>query len=190
MSIHGELIRIRENGDRLVALLEQVVVLLQPEVTGIMPRPGVPTDRPSTESERTMAKPKISMATKSSAKARAPRAGGAAAGPMQDFLLLDNQDNTFTVQGTDAAGATVDISTVATLTPAPTSSDPTVLTVDTPTGMTGTVHALKPGSAKVTINATWTDGSVGPFTIDWPLTVSGSAATGLTIVPGTPTVRP
>ncbi len=139
-----------------------------------------------------MAKPKISLTTKSAAAKtlKAPKAGGKAAGPMQDFLLVDNEDSSYTVQGVDAAGATVDISTVATL--AATSSDPSVLTVDPPVGMTGAVHGVKPGSVTVTLTATWNDptAGIGPFNIEWPLTVSAGPATGIVVTPGTPTVRP
>ncbi len=134
------------------------------------------------------AKPKITCVKKSAAKKAAP--GAKAAGPMRDFLLMDNEDSTFTVFGVDAGGNQVDIAPVATLTPAPTSSDATILTVDPPSGMTAKVHALKPGTATLTFGATWNDGSVGPFTVDWPQSVQGTAATGLTVVPGTPVVRP
>lgn len=111
-----------------------------------------------------------------------------AAGPLVAFVIQDNQDATFTVFGTDAAGAQVDISSVATLT---VSSDNTsVLTVDPPVGMGSTVHGVAPGSANLTITATWTDGSVGPFTITQPVTCTGGTATGITVVFGTPTIRP
>jgi hypothetical protein len=137
-------------------------------------------------------KPKISMATKSAAAkaAKATKTSGAAPGPAQDFLLMDNEDSTFTVFGVDAGGNRVDISSVATLTPAPTSSDTAVLTLDPPVGMTDKVHGLKPGTATITFTATWNDGSRGPFTVDWPQTVSGTPATGITVTPGTPTIRP
>lgn len=109
--------------------------------------------------------------------------------PPASYGLQDNQDGSVTVWGVDAAGATVDISTVATLTPAPVSDNTAVLTVDAPVGMTCVYHGVAPGEANVTLVATWNDGSVGPFTITDPCVVSGSAATGLAITHSTPTIR-
>ncbi len=117
---------------------------------------------------------------KAAVKGGKPKAG--------DFILIDNQDNTYSVHGVDAGGNAVDISAVATLTA--TSSDPAVLSADPPVGMTGAIHGLTPGTAVLTLTATWNDGSVGPFSIDAPGTVSGSAATGLAVDFGTPTIRP
>lgn len=107
--------------------------------------------------------------------------------PPAGFSLNDNQDDTFTISGVTGSGSTVDISAVATI--SVTSSDTSVLSVDAPTGMTGTVHGLKAGTATVTIVATWNDGSVGPFTITVDVTVSQSPVTGIVISWGTPTVR-
>lgn len=133
--------------------------------------------------------PTVKSVQKSAAKvgaAGSPKKLKAGAG-LSDFQIQDNQDDTFTVGGVDAGGAPVDISGVATLTA--TSGDPSVMTVDPPAGMVATAHALKPGTVTLTFIATWTDGSVGPFTIDQPVSVTGSAATGLTVTPGTPTIR-
>jgi hypothetical protein len=112
--------------------------------------------------------------------------------PVQ-FNLQDNGDATFTVLGVDAAGNTVDVSTVATLTA---SSDNTAtVTVDAPVGMTSAIHAPTApapavgATANVTLTVTWNDGSVGPFTITWPISIGGSAVSGITVVPGTPTVH-
>lgn len=124
--------------------------------------------------------------TTASNKMKAAVPGAKAAGSA--FNLQDNQDGTVTVFGVDAAGAQVDISSVATLTVK--SSDDTVYKVDTPTGMTYAEHGVKPGSATATIVATWNDGSMGPFSIDDPVTVSGGPAVGLTVVHGTPVPRP
>ncbi len=104
-----------------------------------------------------------------------------------DFLFHDNEDDTYTVTGVDAAGAPVDISSVATI--AATSDNAAVLTADAPTGTTGMVHGVAPGSANLTITATWGDGSVGPFTITVPVTVAAGPATGLDVTFGPPTVR-
>lgn len=123
----------------------------------------------------------------------APKFAAAPAGaPLAGFNLQDNGDDTFTVVGTDAAGNPVDIAAVATLTA--TSDKPAVVTVDPPKGMTSAVHAAvpapKPGdTATVTLVATWKDGSVGPFTVAWPLTITAGGPTGITVTPGVPTVR-
>ena len=109
------------------------------------------------------------------------------------FNLQDNGDNTITVFGTDAAGNQVDISSVATI--AVTSATPAVITVDTPVGMTFGIHApTAPAPAVgatsvITITATWTDGSVGPFTLSLTGTITGGPATGLGISLGTPTAH-
>jgi len=109
-----------------------------------------------------------------------------------NFQILDNEDDTFTIQGTDSAGNALDISGVATLTDS--SSDVTTAAfIDPPAGMVSTAQFLKPtvaGSPVVlTFTATWTDGSVGPFTITVPVDITGSVATGLIATPGVPTVR-
>jgi hypothetical protein len=107
------------------------------------------------------------------------------------YTILDTQDGSFTIQGTDSAGDVIDISTVATLTV--TSSDPTAVSVDPPVGMKFAVHALKAtvvGTPLVlTITATWNDGSIGPFTISQPVDVTAGGVSGLLITPGTPTIR-
>lgn len=131
-----------------------------------------------------MAKLKVSLVKKSAAPRMASRGAKAAD---QAAILQDNQDQTVTVFGVDAGGAQVDISSVATL--AVTSSDPAILTVDAPNGATFAHHGVAPGEAKVEIVATWSDGSVGPFTIDLPVTVTGSPVSGLQVLLGTPTSR-
>ncbi len=122
---------------------------------------------------------KKSHGLKAAAKGAAPKKG--------DFAFVDNQDDSYTVSGVDAAGAAVDISAVATITAA--SDNPGAFTADAPSGMTGTLHGVAPGSGNLTVVATWTDGSVGPFTITVPITVTGGPATGLKIDFGPPTVR-
>ncbi len=123
-------------------------------------------------------------------KAVAPLKASAAA--VIGFDLQDNGDLTFTVYGTDATGAQVDISDVATLTAM--SSAPPVVTVDPPTGMSSAIHAATPAPAPgatvvISLTATWNDGSIGPFTIDWPQTIVAGGVTGITVKPGTPTVH-
>lgn len=103
-----------------------------------------------------------------------------------DFILIDNQDDTFTVVGVDAQGQPVDISGVATL--EVTSDNVSVLTVDPPNGMTSAMHAVGPvGSANINAVATWTDGSIGPFNFTLPVTVASGGAVGVIIQPGIPT---
>lgn len=96
------------------------------------------------------------------------------------FTITDLGGGQLTVTGHDAAGAGgIDLSGVATL--AVTSSDPTVLTVDPPSGMTATCKGVKPGTVTITVTATFNDGSIGPFTINVTASVTASAATGLDV---------
>jgi hypothetical protein len=117
---------------------------------------------------------------------------GAKGDLISSFVLLDNEDDTFTVNGIDAVGNPVDISAVASLTPAPTSDNTSVLTVgpiDPASPMAFPVAAVGPlGVANVTATATWNDGSLGPFAFTLPVTVQAGPAGGIEIVPGTPTV--
>jgi len=113
-----------------------------------------------------------------------------AAGPAKagEFILVDNEDDTFDVMGADSVGNPVDISAVATITAS--SDNTSVLTVDPPTGMSSAMHAVGPlGSANVTVVATWNDGSLGPFTAALPVSVVAGPANSVVIVPGTPTVH-
>lgn len=112
--------------------------------------------------------------------------------PVVDFQFIDNGDDSCTVFGVDGAGNQADISAVATL--AVTSSDTTVVTVDAPTGMTFVMHAVGKLTAagspiQITAVATWNDGSLGPFSFSLPVDVVAGAISGVTIVPGTPTMH-
>jgi hypothetical protein len=134
---------------------------------------------------------KCTLTKKSSSAKTATKASRGAAPPV-NFNLQDNGDDTYTVFGVDAAGNQVDISTVATL--AAVSDTPAVVTADAPVGMTGAFHAATPApainaTATLTITATWTDGSVGPFVISQPLTIVAGPAAGVAIQLGTPTVH-
>jgi hypothetical protein len=121
-----------------------------------------------------------------------------------NFVLQDNGDDTCTVFGVDAAGTQLDISAIASLTPAPTSSDTTAVTIDAPVGMTFTIHSVVPvptplpapgtiiGHSDITATATWNDGSLGPFTFTLPVDVTVAppgGPTGIIIVPGTPVIH-
>ncbi len=131
-----------------------------------------------------MSKCSVSLVKKSSLKKMAATGAKAA---NQAAVIADNQDNTATVMGVDAAGAPVDISSVATLTA--TSDNPLVLTVDAPTGSTFAFHGLAPGTCNINITATWNDGSIGPFNLVLPATVTSGPATGIQVDLGTPTSR-
>ncbi len=153
---------------------------------GVVIQPG-----PVTENEP-MAKPKATTVKKSSLRGASPKK--ASAGATVDFQFVDNGDSTCTVLGVDAGGNTLDISAVATLTPAPTSSDTALVTVDPPSGMTFAMHAVGPLSTpgtpvNITAVATWNDGSIGPFTFTLPVDVIAGGPTGIQIVPGPVTVR-
>jgi hypothetical protein len=124
----------------------------------------------------------VSILKASSPKAKTLKAK---AGPT-NFILLDNEDDTFTVMGVDKAGYPVDISTVATI--VVTSDNTAILTVDPPVGMTSAMHAVGPiGSCNLDVVATWNDGSLGPFSFALPINTQASSAGGIEIVPGVPT---
>ncbi len=131
---------------------------------------------------------KVCLVKASAGKKPAAKSAKAVPG---DVFLLDNEDDSFTVQGSDAAGNAVDISSVATIAVA--SSDSSALSLDAPVGMTCQMHALKPTAPNapviVTITANWADGSLGPFVALLPVDVKGTAATGLLISLGTPSTR-
>jgi hypothetical protein len=140
---------------------------------------------------------KIKCRTVKKAQARKPTqsaSAGAQSQPMTEFEFIDNGDSTCTVHGVSAAGNPVDISSVATLTPEPVSSDRTKVIVDRPQGMTFAMHAVgpltDPGSPVIiSVTATWTDGSDGPFAFDLPVDVVAGGAAGIMVVPGPVTER-
>jgi hypothetical protein len=173
---------ILQYGGQVVPIIEAIIAALSqtpptplpppvvPPVSGVVAKTGKPTVR---------IQKKAMMAGMGKAPLKGP--------PGVAFVFQDNEDDTATVLGTDSAGATVDISQVASI--AVTSDAPTICSVDAPVGTSFKFHGLLPGTANLTVVATWNDGSVGPFTFVLPVTVSGSAATGIVVTPGTPTVR-
>jgi hypothetical protein len=177
--------------DAGVSLLIGEIVPKQSPVVGIVVDPGVPVVRPpSCEGVRMSKKCSVSLVKKSSSPAvAAANVSQQAVG--NEFVFVDNEDSTCTVHGVNAAGNPVDISNVATLNV--TSSDPSKLALDEPIGMTFKMKGVaptEPGSPViVSVTATWNDGSIGPFSFDLPCTLTGSAVTGIVVVPGTPVVR-
>lgn len=133
---------------------------------------------------------KIKFFKKSKYAAKGPLVKAAKGAMAAVVVIMDDQTAVCTVLGEDAAGQQLDISALATLTPAPTSDTPAVLTVGPPTGMTFPITAVIPGTANITAGATWNDGSIGPFTITLPATVTTGPVTGLVIDVGTPTITP
>ena len=179
--LSGQITELLEKLDRLIEIGTHIQKCLCSDVVGIAIKPGVPT--PHTKGPSIMGS--IKLVKKSGLKKSAGKPGPVKAG---DFILVDNQDDTCTVQGTDAGGNPVDISSVATITAA--SSDTSKLTVDPPSGMTFAMHAVGPlGHSDVTVVATWNDGSIGPFTATLPVDIIAGGPTGIQIVPGTPTVH-
>ena len=174
--------------------LKVIADAISSQAVGIVIRPGTPTHRDVrnlVERENPpMSKVKlIKKAHGKSAPSKAPKGFKAV-----DFVLQDNGDDTATVFGVDSLGNQLDISALATLTPAPTSSDLTIITVDPPSGMTFAMHAVGKLSVagtpvQITATATWNDGSAGPFTFTLPVDVVSGGPTGILIVPGTPTVH-
>ena len=151
-------------------------------IKGIEVIPGTPDERIDAMTVKTVKKSVQNIPTGKTAKAK--KAIG-------DFLIVDNEDSTCTVQGVDASGAPVDISGLATLVVS--SSDPLPISVDTPSRMTFGMHALKPSvpgtPVQITATVTFTAGGIGPFTAVLPCDVNAGPATGLIIVPGTPAIR-
>jgi len=149
------------------------------DVVGIKTKPGPVT--PHKEA-------KVMAAKWSVMKKGAMRMGASMKAKMGDpapvaFVLVDNGDSTFSVMGADAVGNAVDISSVASL--AASSDTPTVVTVDPPTGMTFGVHAVGPiGSAKISVTATWNDGSLGPFSAEVDVTTATGPAGSIVVTPG------
>ena len=128
----------------------------------------------------------VTLSKKGKGVQAAPKAKAGDVGPA--IVLLDNQDNTFTVLGTTKGGNQVDISALATFNPAPVSDNTGVLTVDPPVGMTDAFHAVGPvGSANIDFTIVFNDGSIGPFPITLPATVSAGPVSGVTVTLGTPT---
>jgi hypothetical protein len=174
---------------RIVAAVKAVVkyivsIVTKPKakVVGISVKAGTPVPKPKGVDPM-----KVELKTGPAPVQAAPNAPAPKIVGDPNFVIFDNQNDTFSVQGVDAGGNAIDISGVATITVV--SSDPTIGTVATPTGMTFAFSAVAPGATTVTVTATWTDNSVGPFTFDVPVTVSGTAAVGLKVTPGTPVAR-
>ncbi len=141
-----------------------------------------------------MAKLPWKLVKKSAMKSRAALKPHASGDPLASFELTDNEDNTLTINGVNKSGAVLDISATYTLTPAPTSSDPSIVSVDPPVGMTIPFHGLKAGTATISATATQNDGvtpPAGPFVSDTPIvcTVDPNVA-GVIATPGTPVPRP
>lgn len=134
-----------------------------------------------------MSKFKITMRKKSSAPHKRV-AQASPSDPVQEFELLDNEDNTLTFFGISKGGNRVDISDVATL--AVVSDNPAVIAVDPPvSGMTCGVKAGSLGTANLAADVTWNDGSIGPFGYNLPGATKASAVGGLGVELGTPTPR-
>lgn len=100
------------------------------------------------------------------------------------FNLVDNGSGSYTVMGVDAAGNQVDISSVATL--AAVSDTPAVIAAGVTSGMTFSVTAGTPppaigASAKITLTATWNDGSVGPFSTTVTGTIQAGNVVGIVV---------
>jgi hypothetical protein len=107
--------------------------------------------------------------------------------PTGDFQLVDNGNQSFTVQGIDAAGNPVDLATTFTITVS--ASDTTKVTVGPITGMTFSLAAVGPLTTPgqpvlVTVVATATPPVTGgPFTATLPVDVVAGGPAGIQVVP-------
>ena len=104
------------------------------------------------------------------------------ADPLAAFGLIEGTGDTVTVQGVSAAGTPIDISTVAKITAV--SDNEAILKILPPEGMTYHEDAVALGDCNVIVTATWNDGSVGPFTLNYPCKVSVGPVAGLAISHG------
>jgi hypothetical protein len=182
--IHATLGELNDAMQKIATSLAKIATELSDPVVGISPVPGTPS--PIKGKVAMAAALKVTLVKKSQKPSAVAKRAVAKAAPV-GFTIVDNEDCSFEVFGQDAAGNQIDISSVASL--AVSSDTVSVLTVSTPTGMSAIMTAVGPaGTATLTLVATWNDGSVGPFTISWPITVQAGGVTGLTVVPGVPTI--
>jgi hypothetical protein len=134
-----------------------------------------------------MTTPTISLVKK---KTMGPKAIPAAKpGAVVNYQITDADNGSFTVNGVNAAGDVIDISSLATMTV--TSDTPAVCTVAAPVGMGDQIQGLSVGTANLTIVVTFTSGTPAPLTVVQPVTVAADPnITGLAVNLGTPVVRP
>ena len=103
------------------------------------------------------------------------------------FVITDDPGlpGTYKVMGTNAAGDLLDISAVSTIAATDDASGCTQSTVVGTSNFTVQGKKATPPDtpALVTIVATWTDGSIGPFTGTASFTVTPGGVTGFTVVP-------
>ncbi len=156
-------------------------------ITGVLAIPGTPSTHLKGQSEMAQVTWKLIKAS-ALKKLTAPKA----AGPLTGFGIVDNGDQPYTMVGTDAAGNHIDLSAIASLTPAPTSDNVAVVTVDPPVGMSFTAHAATPApavgaTANINGTVTITDGRSGPFGFTLPETIQAGPVSGVIPVPGVPT---
>lgn len=161
------------------------------DAVGIVPTPG----KPVTRKESSMPKKPALSTTVAKKPVGAPPSAAKMAKAAADltsgsYVIVDNQDNTITITGVDANGAGgIDLSAVSDLTPPPVSDNPSVLTVDAPSGMTFGIHPASDGTANIAITDTYKDGS-NIFTFTLAVTVQARKVVGIIATPGTPTTRP
>lgn len=192
--------QLAEDTDTLGKLLAEIAEQ-RAKIVGLVGTHTPPVQSANNQTQQENKKMSVKMIKKSQLKKGAAnvrpklhRPGDAAP---SNFLIMDNEDTTCTVFGTDGTmdangnPTQIDISQVATL-GTPVSSDPSLVTADPPVGMTFAEHALAVGSPNVTVVATWNDDSVGPFTFIDNLVISAPvppAVTGLVVTHSAPTVR-
>jgi hypothetical protein len=162
-----------------------VLALMQSQVVGIEVLPDAPAASPlSPKEKRSMSATKLACVFAPPGTRRKVAApGGRAAGVPVQFTITDVGNGNYKVWGTDAAGFDQDISAVAKIAVADSDQAVAVSTPDATLFDTFNEKGVSPGANKVTITATWNDGSIGPFAGEADFTVTGSTVTGLDVKP-------
>lgn len=170
-----------ESGISIAASLKRLADAFAPLVVGFEVDHGPQTSHSSKGNEMKLFK-KADVA-KIKAKATVKTA--------TDYGLLDNGDDTVTLVAVDAAGnpAAFDpsVGTLATV-----SSDPSIVTVDPPVGLTYAMHAVGklsvPGTpVNITSTFTFTAGTPAPVTVVDPVDVTAGGPSGFQIIHQPPT---
>lgn len=134
-----------------------------------------------------MPKFKVSFAPKNSPQAQRAPMKATKGAQVNEFVLVEGNNDDVTVTGVDSGGNPVDISTISTTTAA--SDNPAVLEIGPPV-RGGTYNEKAPGpagTANVTVTTVMNDPPGATFSFTYKATVAAGPAGGVTITHGTPT---